>query len=86
MEVKVSKWGHSLGVRIPQYVASQLSIKENDLLDCQVKADEMIFLKKKTTKQLFEEFYGKSYEDITQEDIGSEGEIDWGNDVGGENF
>ena len=41
-------------------------------------------LKKKTTKQIFEEFYGKPYEEITAQDIGDGAEIDFGEDVGKE--
>ncbi|MBR1645698.1 MAG: hypothetical protein IJ685_02855 [Selenomonadaceae bacterium] len=41
-------------------------------------------LNKKTTKQMFEEFYGKPYDEITEQDIGAGEEIDFGEDVGGE--
>ena len=41
-------------------------------------------LKKKTTKQLFEEFYGKPYDEITEKDIGGGAEIDFGEDIGEE--
>ena len=39
---------------------------------------------RKTTKEIFEEFYGKPYEKITAEDIGNCEEIDFGDEVGGE--
>lgn len=41
-------------------------------------------IEKKTTKQIFEEFYNKPFEEITAEDIGEGEVIDWGPDVGGE--
>ena len=41
-------------------------------------------LQKKTTKQIFEEFYGKPYDEITAQDIGDSAEIDFGEDVGEE--
>ena len=41
-------------------------------------------LSKKTTKQMFEEFYGKPYDEITAQDIGDGEEIDFGEDVGEE--
>jgi len=41
-------------------------------------------LNRKTTKQLFEEFYGKPYDEITAQDIGDSAEIDFGEDVGEE--
>ena len=33
MSVTVSKWGNSLGVRLPQSVVKQLDINVNDRLD-----------------------------------------------------
>ena len=39
---------------------------------------------KKSTKEIFEEFYKKPFEEITKEDIGDGVEMDWGPDVGGE--
>ena len=41
-------------------------------------------LNKKTTKQIFEEFYGKPYDKITEQDIGASEEIDFGEDIGEE--
>ena len=41
-------------------------------------------IRRKTTKEIFEEFYGKPYEKITAEDIGGGEEIDFGEDVGEE--
>lgn len=41
-------------------------------------------LNKKTTKQIFEEFYGKPYDKITEQDIGESEEIDFGEDIGEE--
>ncbi len=44
----------------------------------------IILHKEKSTKDIFEEFYGKPMEEITIEDLGDGGEIDWGEDIGGE--
>lgn len=40
--------------------------------------------KEQSTSRMFEQFYGKPFSDITQDDLGSCEEIDWGEDVGGE--
>lgn len=37
-----------------------------------------------STVELFEKFYGKPFDQITEEDVGPGGEIDWGEDVGEE--
>ncbi len=89
MDVTVSKWGNSSGIRIPAIVVNALNIHDGDVLEYEIQGDTMILKKKpepvkKSTKQLYEDFYGKSYEDITDEDIGYGEEIDWGEDVGGE--
>ena len=39
-----------------------------------------------STVQMFEQFYGKPFDEITQADIGDADELDWGEDVGGELF
>lgn len=48
--------------------------------------DTVILKKSKSTKQLFEEFYGKKFKDITAEDIGPGKEFNYGVDVGNEAF
>ena len=40
--------------------------------------------KQQSTSQIFEEFYGKSFAELTQDDLDTDEEIDWGEDVGGE--
>ena len=84
MEVSTAKWGNSLGVRVPAVIAQALKIQPGDHLDCKIDEDKMILYKKKTTKQLFEEFYGKPYQDITSKDIGDSEELFWGEETGGE--
>ena len=54
-----------------------LNLKNGDHIECEMK-DGGIFLKKeKTTVQMFEDFYGKPYEEITEEDLRPGGELDW---------
>jgi len=84
MEAVVSKWGSSYGVRIPKLLAKHLDISNGDKLSLKIKGDELIMRKRKTTKQIFEEFYGKPYAEISETDLGIADEIDWGEDVGGE--
>ncbi len=84
MQAVVSKWGNSLGIRIPTSVVNALNIDSGDTLDYEVRGNELVFQKNRTTKRIFEDFFGKPYDQITSEDIGSGEEIDWGYDVGGE--
>lgn len=84
MGITVSKWGNSLGIRIPVAIVDLLSIRSGDVIDYELEGDKVIFRKKKTTKQLFEEFYHKSFSDITTDDLGVASEMDFGEDVGSE--
>lgn len=86
MGITVSKWGNSLGIRIPTAIVDRLSIQNGDIIDYDLEGDKVIFRKKKSTRQLFEEFYHKPFEDITEADLGDANEIDFGEDVGGEVF
>lgn len=62
-----------------------MGLKSGDQVSFELKDDGMFMRKNKsTTVQLFEQFYGKPFSEITQSDLGSAQEIDWGEDVGGE--
>ncbi|MBE5917633.1 MAG: AbrB/MazE/SpoVT family DNA-binding domain-containing protein [Pseudobutyrivibrio ruminis] len=86
MQVAVSKWGNSLGIRIPANVISALSIKNGDNINYELRDNELILRKEMSTREMFEQFYHKPMEEITLADVGSAGVIDWGDDVGGELF
>ena len=86
MQVAISKWGNSLGFRIPASVVSALALKIGDNVNYEVRDNELILKKEKTTEEIFEEFYGKPFNEITPEDIGACELVDWGEDVGGEIF
>ena len=84
--VAVSKWGNSLGIRIPVTATETLGINSGDCLSYEIRRDEMILRKNKSTARMFEEFYGRPFDEITEEVVGSGKELDWGEDVGGEIF
>ncbi len=84
MQLTVSKWGNSLGFRIPSTVVDALSIQNGDRVTYELKDNALILKKEKSTREMFEEFYGKPMEKLTQTDLGAGGEIDWGADIGGE--
>lgn len=86
MSVMVSKWGNSLGIRIPLAIADALSIKSGDSISYEVKNNSVILRKEKSTKQLFEEFYGKNFDSIAMQELGPLSMVDFGDDVGGEVF
>ena len=58
MEVKVQKWGNSNGIRIPNEIMKELNIKTGDSLTIKHEDNNIIITKKKTLKELFEEYKG----------------------------
>lgn len=84
MDVVISKWGNSSGIRLPMSVTKALGARVGDRLSYEIKGDAVVFQKKKTAEQMYEDFYGKPFSEITTEDLGAGGELDWGEDVGGE--
>ena len=86
MNISVSKWGNSIGIRIPITVTETLDLQAGDQVSCELKDGGLFLRKNQTTSQMFEQFYGKPFKEITQSDIDSAEEIDWGEDVGGEIF
>lgn len=85
--MKINKWGHSSGIRIPDRVMKRLGLNNGDSFAYDVSDNEVILKpvkKHQSTKELFESFYGKPFEDITIKDLGNAEEIDFGRDVGSE--
>ena len=86
MNITISKWGNSIGLRIPATVTESLGLKAGDQVMCELKDGGLFLNKEQSTAQMFEEFYGKPFAEITENDLDSIGEIDWGEDIGGEAF
>ena len=53
---------------------------------CMESRREEYMRKQQSTSQIFEQFYGKPFDEITQADLDTDEEIDWGEDVGGEEY
>ena len=60
MQIKLQKWGNSLGIRIPASVISELKLRENDLLNLKLEYDKIIIKKDnhKTIAEIFEGYTG----------------------------
>ncbi len=86
MSITISKWGNSLGIRIPAAVADALSIRNGDTMNYELKNDSIILSKKISSRQLFEEFYKKDFSQINAADLDNDSTVDFGDDVGGEIF
>lgn len=69
MEARVTKWGNSLGIRVPSAIADQLKIRDGSIVDFQVRGNEIVIKpNKKTLDDLLE--------GVTQANRHTE--IDWG--------
>ena len=84
MNVAISKWGNSIGIRIPVVATESLGLQAGDQVSCELKDGGLFMRKQQSTAQMIEQFSGKPFAEITQADLGSVEEIDWGEDVGGE--
>ena len=76
MQTKVAKWGNSLGVRIPQWVAEKAEINDGTIVEVSFKDDAIIIIKK--NRLSLEEMLN----DITAENLHDE--LDTGSEVGRE--
>lgn len=86
-EVMISKWGNSLGFRIPSNIVKSLKLKEGDKLALKEFENSFNVIKKtnNTVEDVLCSFYGKSIDEILDMKIvDNEGELDWGDDIGSE--
>jgi len=74
MQTHITKWGNSLGVRIPRFLAQSLGLKEGTSIDIQLEDDHIVIRKKHSLELLLSQ--------ITSENL--HGEIETGGEVGKE--
>ena len=77
MNGKVSRWGNSLGVRIPKQLADEVSLKEGDDIEIYCAKNQLIIKAQKPQYTLEQLLEGMSEEHL-------HGEVDWGEAVGNE--
>jgi antitoxin MazE len=76
--VQISKWGNSLGVRVPKDVAAKLGLTEGSRVDVSIEGDRLVISTKRPVYTLDELLVGMTPESMR--DV-----FDWGPDVGREN-
>ena len=80
MQAQVKSWGNSQGIRIPREVLQEAGISIDEILDINVKNGVIILEKKfkhKTLEERAAEFGGN---------LNLDGEFDWGEPVGREEW
>ncbi len=74
---KVSMWGNSLGIRLPQAITEQIKLQEGELINISVEGNQIILTPAKPKYNLSELL--KNVTPEMQHD-----ELDWGESVGEE--
>lgn len=87
-ELTVSKWGNSLGVRLPSFVVHSMGLSNGDKVSVSQSGNAITLTKveKSDARRIIEEFYGCPYDEAVQKaaEEPHETELDWGSDVGAE--
>ena len=84
MEATLAKWGNSLGIRIPNQMASDMGFHAGSKVDIRSRSHLIVIHPKYALKTMYEDCYQKPLAKITMEDVGKTDEMDWGADVGAE--
>ena len=78
MNVKIAKWGNSLGIRIPKSLIQEIGLKEEDELVISTEGNKLIITPKNQKKYTLSELL----EGMEEKHLHSE--VDWGEPVGNE--
>jgi antitoxin MazE len=78
MQVKISKWGNSIGVRVPKDVAEKLGLKDGTNAELSVEKGRIVIDAKRRQYSLEELLVGMTPEAMHKA-------FDWGPDKGREN-
>jgi antitoxin MazE len=77
MQVTISRWGNSLGVRVPKDVADRLGLSEGSRVDVSVEEDRIVISTSRPVYRLEEILTGVSPKAMREA-------FDWGEDRGRE--
>ena len=79
MKSQIGRWGNSLAVRIPKYIADQLSLGVNDEVDCRLEKGQIIV-------EPVQKFPKYTLSELLSQELEPEPEIDWGKPTGKEEW
>lgn len=77
MQVNVTKWGNSLGLRLPKALVQQVGIKDGERVSIVVDGDRLIVEKARSAFRLADMLAGMRPDDVRSA-------FDWGQDAGRE--
>ncbi|HEX3484197.1 MAG TPA: AbrB/MazE/SpoVT family DNA-binding domain-containing protein [Micropepsaceae bacterium] len=76
--MQISKWGNSLGVRVPKDAAAKLGLTEGSRVDVSIEGDRLVISTQRPVYTLDELLVGMTPEAMRNA-------FDWGPDIGREN-
>lgn len=78
MQTKIQKWGNSLGIRIPNFIANQLSLNSGDLVDITLEKEQIsIRHKKQSLSIMLDQITEKNIHNSEWEDSDIKGQESW---------
>jgi antitoxin MazE len=77
MQVRVARWGNSLGVRIPKHLAERAGLREGARVEVEAEADRIVIARARPRYRLAELLQGMTPEAMREA-------FDWGPDRGRE--
>jgi antitoxin MazE len=82
MKSQISRWGNSLGLRIPKHIAEGLGLSANDEVECRIEQGQLMVKPIKPIQKLPK----YTLAELLSQDLEPESEIDWGSPQGGEEW
>ncbi len=77
MQITASRWGNSLGIRIPKDIAERVGLAVGDRVDVEAKGDQIVISLRRTRYRLADLLVGMTPDAMRAA-------FDWGPDVGRE--
>ena len=79
MKSQIGRWGNSLALRIPKYIADELALSINDEVDCRIEQGQLMV-------RPIQKFPKYTLSQLLSQDLEPEAEIDWGKPAGDEEW
>ena len=75
MEIKVKKWGNSLGIRIPKSLSTQAGIAEGSSIDMNIEGDKITITPKHKNEYSIDELISRISENNVHYEIRTDGPV-----------
>ncbi|WP_309728767.1 AbrB/MazE/SpoVT family DNA-binding domain-containing protein [Chamaesiphon sp. OTE_75_metabat_556] len=79
MKSQIGRWGNSLAIRIPKYIADELALGVNDEVDCRLEKGQLIV-------EPVQKMPKYTLSELLSQELEPEPEIDWGKPSGAEEW